>query len=169
MYRNTNTKPNITIKGRIVHSTLQENTNNSSTSVKSSTCFQGQHQTEKTIRTLSVVLRKVIGATHSFVSIIHQFNTWGNNILFSHTSEIIPFLSISKMTVVCLKADLYCAWTFLMKTSHGHINIQFFSDFCGKTSVQAHVHMQTAPTCLSLPEPHWLISKLVQQWLLALH
>lgn len=88
---------------------------------------------------LPIVLRKVLGATPSFVSIIHQDNTSGNihNTAFSHTGEIIQFRSISKMTAVCMKAelDLHCAWTLLMQTSHRYINRKVFSDFCERTSV----------------------------------
>lgn len=112
---------------------------------------------------LPIVLTKVIGATPFFISIIHQDNTSGNihNTVFSHTSEIILFHSTSKMTVVCLKAelDIHFAWTLLKKTSHSYTNKQLFSDFCGRISVQMHVHMQTAPmTYPFLSEPDCLIS-----------
>lgn len=117
------------------------------------TWFQGEHETEKTIRISSCVIWgnvNVIGAISPFFSIIHWDNTSGNIYygVISHISEIAVFLSISKLTVVCLKADPdhHIAWVLLRTTSHSYINRQFFSDFhrrkvCLHVNVQMHIHM----------------------------
>lgn len=110
-----------------------------------------------------LVLRNVIGAISLFFSITHRDNTSGNIYygVISHISEIAVFLSISKLTVVCLKADPdhHFAWVFLRTTSHSYINRQFFSDFHRRTSLQMHTHMQTVPTIYLFPsEPNKLIS-----------